>query len=150
LRKAALTDGPLAGLKSTYDRKLQTLRGEREAMRRTALNGPESADVGATLRRELRDGELRAFLRGLPLGERLKAIADPEVALAVAGSTPLLSGIPPEIHATLVSELTDRAIADRFGERATQTAADVDEVEAVASAIKLAEGIVEREGVEVS
>ena len=119
-------------------------------MRRTALNGPDNADIGATMRRELRDGEMRAMLRSLPPGERLKALADPDVARAVAGSTPLLSGIPPEVHANLVSDLTDRAIAVRFGERAKQFAADAEEVEAVAAAIEVGVGLIEREGVEVS
>jgi hypothetical protein len=150
LRKAALTDGPLANLRSTYARKLENLRGEQAMMRRTALNGPDSADIGVTVRKELRDGEMRAFLRGLPLGDRLKAIADPEVARAVAGSAPVLSGIPPEVHANLVSDLTDSAIADKFGERAKQIAADVGEVEAVAAAIEVGVGLVEREGIAVS
>ncbi len=111
LRKAALADGPLAALRLTYDRKLQTLRGEQDAMRRAALNGPDNADIGATLRREMRDGEVRSVLRNLPPGERLKALADPDIARAVAGSsTALLSGNPPEIHAQLVADLTDRAI----------------------------------------
>lgn len=150
LRKAALTDGPVAGLKSTYARKLDNLRGEQDAMRRTALNGPDSADIGSTLRRELRDGEVRAMLRSLPPGERLKALADPDVARAVAGSTPLLSGIPPEVHANLVADLTDMAISEKFGERAKQFAADAEEVEAVLAGIDLAVGLIEREGVEVS
>lgn len=151
LRKAALTTGPLATLKSTYDRKLQTFRGEQDAMRRAALNGPDNADIGATLRREMRDGEVRSMLRSLQPGERLKALADPDVARAVAGSsTPLLSGIPPEVHAQLVADLTDRAISEKFGERAKQVAVDIGEVEAVSSAIDVAVGLVEREGVEVS
>ena len=52
--------------------KLANIRGEQDAMRRTALNGPDGADVGAALRREMRDSEIRALLRGMPLHERLR------------------------------------------------------------------------------
>ncbi len=120
-------------------------------MRRTALNGPDSADIGATLRREMRDGEMRALLRGMPLHERLAAVqSDPDVARAAAGSSPMLSGLPTDVHQTVVSDLTDRAVAAKFGDRAKQFAADAEEVEAVAGAIDVAVGLVEREGVEVS
>ena len=114
------------------------------------MNGPDNADIGATLRRELRDGEVRAMLRSLPPGERLKGLADPEVARAVAGSTPLLSGIPPEVHPALVDKLTGEAVVAKFGDRAKQFAADAEELEAVTGAIEVAVGLIEREGVEVS
>ena len=145
LRKSTVEQGRLAELRSAYRTKSENIRGEQEAMRRTALNGPDSADVAASLRRELRDGEVRSMLRSLSPGERLSALADPEIARAVAGSTPLLSGIPPEVHVALVEKLTGEAIAAKFGDRAAQVAADAEELEAVTGAIEVAVGLIERE-----
>ena len=79
-------------------------------------------------------------------GERLRALDDPEIAKAVASSTPLFSGIPPGVHTALVDRITGEAMAEKFGEHAAQYAADVEELEAVTSAIDVAVGIVEREG----
>jgi hypothetical protein len=145
LRKSTVEQGRLAELRSAYRTKSENIRGEQQAMRRTALNGPDSADVAASLRRELRDGEVRSMLRSLSPGERLSALADPEIARAVAGSTPLLSGIPPEVHVALVEKLTGEAIAAKFGDRAAQVAADAEELEAVTGAIEVAVGLIERE-----
>ena len=81
LRKSTLEAGRLAELRSSYAAKLANISGEQDAMRRTALNGPDGADVGATLRREMRDSEMRALLRGMPLHERLAAVqSDSDVA----------------------------------------------------------------------
>jgi hypothetical protein len=146
LRKSTVEQGRLAELRSVYRSKSENIRGEQEAMRRTALNRPDSADIGAMLRRELRDGEMRAMLRSLPPGERLSALADPEIARAVASSmSALLSGIPPEVHVALVEKLTGEAIAAKFGDRAAQFAADAEEIEAVTGAIEVAVGLIERE-----
>ena len=145
LRKSTVEQGRLAELRSAYRTKSENIRGEQQAMRRTALNGPDSADVAASLRRELRDGEVRSMLRSLSPGERLSALADPEIARAVASSTSLLSGIPPEVHVALVEKLTGEAVAAKFGDRVAQLAAVAEEIEAVTAAIEVAVGLIERE-----
>ena len=145
LRKSTLESGQLAGLRSTYATRMKNIKGEQANMRLSAL-GRLDVDPVQAMRREIRDSEARALLRSLTPGERLKALDDPEIALAVASSTPLLSGVPPEVHTALVEKLTDGAITAKYGDRARQCAADTEELEAVAGAIEVAVGLVEREG----
>ena len=144
LRKSTVEQGRLAELRSAYRTKSENIRGEQANMRLSAL-GRLAVDPVEALRREIKDGEVRALLRSLPPGERLSALADPEIARAVASSTSLLSGIPPEVHVALVEKLTGEAVAAKFGDRAAQFAADAEEIEAVTAAIEVAVGLIERE-----
>jgi hypothetical protein len=144
LRKSTLEAGQLTDLRSTFTARLQNVRGEQANMRLSAL-GRLDVDPVEALRSEIKDGEVRSLLRSLTPGERLSALADPEIARAAASSTPLLSGIPPEVHVALVEKLTGEAVAAKFGDRAAQFAADAEEIEAVAGAIDVAVGLVERE-----
>lgn len=144
LRKSTLETGQLAELRSSFATRLQNIKGEQANIRLHAL-GRSADDPVEAMRREIRDGEARSLLRSLSLGDRLKALADPEIAKAAASSTPLLSGIPADVHSSLVEGLTDQAISAKFGDRAAQFAADAEELEAVSSAIEVAVGLVERE-----
>lgn len=146
LKKSTMTAGPLADLRSNYARRLEALKGEQSSMRARAL-GRNEDDPVAALRQEVRDGEIRALVRSLPVHERLAAVqADPAVAKAVIGAPPLLSGLPPDVHATLLDDLTSKAVAERFGDRAAQIGDDISELEHVVSATQLACDLVEREG----
>jgi hypothetical protein len=144
LKKSATETGPLAEMRADYARRAGNIAADQDNMRRRAL-GVTDIDPVAAMRREMRDAETRSLLRGIPLAERLKAALDPEIARSVASSTPLLSGLPPDVHKTIVEDLTDKAIAAKFGERAAEFAAAAEELEAISSAIQLAADMIERE-----
>jgi hypothetical protein len=143
LRKATLT-GPLGALKDDYARKTGVIKAELAAMRRQALGGVD-ADPVAALRGEMQDAEVRSLLREMTVAERLAAVnSDANIARAALTAAPMLSAMPADLHATLLADLTDQAIAAKFGDRATQFSADAEEIEAVASAIQLAADMVAR------
>src|SRR5206468_10929887 len=77
---------------------LENARLERS---RLGLPPPDKTDAVGELRR----AELRTYVRGLPLHERMAlAQNDPEVRAAVLHASPLLTGLPPEAHAALLDQ----------------------------------------------
>lgn len=109
------------------------------ARARLVPEAPNSGDLIGEMRR----GEIRAWLRGLTLSERVKhavSSTDPEIVAAIVHAPSEISGLPAQVHGAVV----DKVVQEIHGERLARLSALQAGYEEASAALAVADGELDR------